>query len=151
MSQIAESLILGCLLSGLGITTVVLYNKVSTWEKSLGEAIIEGLELYRMQIVLLIVTMIIALGAALFFQKRQYKKEKTSLNCTKKISVEEYERAKKKQTEEAVSRLIHSEAYKKYVEDKNNNRLREVEMAESDRIILSDDSSVDGEDENNRR
>jgi len=150
MTQIAEGLILGCLLSGLGITTVILYNEVSTWKKSLGEAILEGLELYKIQIMILIFTLIIGLGVALFFQKRSYKKEKVSLNCTKKISVEEYEKAKKRQTEEAVQKLVNSEVYKKYVEDKNNNRLREVEMTESDRIILSDDSSADEEENNGR-
>lgn len=151
MTQISEGLILGCLLSGLGITTVILYNEVSTWKKSLSEAILEGLELYKVQIVIFIVTLIIGLGAALYFQKRSYKKEKVSLNCTKKISVDEYEKTKKILTEEAVQKLVNSEDYKKYLDNKNNNRLRELEMTESDRIVLSDDSSADEEDNKARR
>jgi len=151
MIRMSEGLILGCLVSGFGVTSILVFNKLSDMEISLSQGLVTAFELYKSQIIILLSTLILVLLAVFLFQRRSYKKEKIPLNCTKKVSVEEYERTKSRLTNEAVKKLVESEAYKKYVEDKNGNRLREIELNESDRIVLSDDSSADGEEEKDFR
>jgi len=149
MTRMSEGLILGCLISGLGVTTLLIYKTERS--KPIPALILDTLILYKSEIAILIVTIVSIFLAAFFFKKKTYQKEKVSLNCTKKVSVDEYEKTKKVLTDDAVKKLVESEAFKKYVEEKNNNRLREVELTESDKIILSDDSSDNGEEEKDQR
>lgn len=140
--QVWETYLLYGLSAGLGVTTLLIYNQLSAADKTLGDVAALVLHIYRNQLVLLILSIVLAVGVAYFFQKTHHQKEKP-VNFNKKVSLDEYEKNKKVTTEQAVKQLMESERYKKYVDDKKNNRLREVELSSDDKIVLSDDSSTD--------
>lgn len=150
MPRIPESVVLISLLGGLGVTTALISMKLVNMEKSIPDAIAEAFWIYRSQIVVLVITIFLLLATAYFFQKSINPVEKIS-NWTKKVPAEVYERNKQIETEQAVRKLVESEAYKKYLDDKNNNRLRDIQFDEDDQIVLSDDSSLVEEDEKTRR
>lgn len=151
MGRLSEKLILSGLFGGLGLTSFLIVRKLNEYDTSFAEAVVIVLNMYRNQIVMLILTILAVMLTAYYFKKNTFHKEKVSLNCTKKVSLDEYEKNKKVLTEQAVKKLMESEAYKKYVEDKQNNRLRDVQLDESDKIVLSDDSSVGEEEKDLKR
>jgi len=148
MTRMSEGLILGCLVSGFSITSIFVALQIKESTQNLGKSfpalIHHVLDTYKIEISVLIVSIIAILATAYFFQRKTYHKEKVSLNCTKKVPVEEYEKIKKKTTEEAVKKLIESKPYQEYQAKKKANELKEVELNESDKIVLSDDSDDDG-------
>jgi len=148
MTRMSEGLILGCLVSGFSITSIFVALQIKESTKNLNKSfpalIHHVLDTYKIEISVLIVSIIAVLVTAYFFQRKTYHKEKVSLNCTKKVSVEEYEKIKKKTTEEAVKKLIESKPYQEYQAKKKANEVKEVELNESDKIVLSDDSDDDG-------
>lgn len=137
-----ESYLLYGLAAGLGVTTLLIYNQLTAADKTLGDVAALVLHIYRNQLILLIFTIVAAISLAYFFQKSHHQREKT-VNFTKRVSLDEYEKNKKATTEQAVKQLLESDRYKKYLEDKKNNRIREVELSGDDKIVLSDDSSTD--------
>lgn len=147
MLQGPERVALLTLVFGLTGTSVLIARQLSNEKTTLAEVAHNVLFMYKYQIICLILTILVALTAAYTFQKKSYQKKEVTLKCTNKISTDEYEKAKKVLTDDAVKKLVESEAYMKYLEDKNNNRLRNVELDDSDRIVLSDDSSIIEEDE----
>jgi len=144
----SEGLVLGCLLSGFSITSIFVLLQIRDYtiehNESFGNLITQVLDTYKIEISVLIVSIIVALVSAYLFQRKTYNKEKVTLNCTKKVPVEEYEKIKKKTTEEAVKKLIESKPFQEYQAKKKANELKEVELNESDKIVLSDDSDDDG-------
>lgn len=79
--------------------------------------------------------------------KQSKNKQLDRTKCSTRIPREQYESFKKKYTEDTIREYMESFEYRRYVDVKRNNRLREVELTDSDNIVLSDDSSVLGEDE----
>jgi len=148
MTRMSEGLVLGCLLSGFSITSIFVLLQIRDYtiehNESFGNLITQVLDTYKIEISVLIVSIIVALVSAYLFQRKTYNKEKVTLNCTKKVPVEEYEKIKKKTTEEAVKKLIESKPFQEYQAKKKANELKEVELNESDKIVLSDDSDDDG-------
>ena len=141
MPRNPESVVLFSLLGGLGLTTALISFKLVNMEKSIPDAVAEAFWIYRSQIAVLVITIFLLLATAYFFQKSINPVEKIS-NWTRKVPVEVYERNKQIETEQAVRKLVESEAYKKYLDDKNNNRLKDIQFDEDDQIALSDDSSL---------
>ena len=89
-------------------------------------------------------TTLILLTTYIYFNRR-HKKEMKRLNCTQRISTEEYDRNKEIWTAEAVAELKESSEFKEYLENKKNGTLKEIELTEDDKIVLSDDSDVEDE------
>jgi len=144
----SEGLVLGCLLSGFSITSIFVLLQIRDYtnsnEESFGSLVTKVLDTYKIEISVLIVSIIVVLVSAYLLQRKTYNKEKVTLNCTKKMPVEEYEKIKKKTTEEAVKKLVESKPFQEYQAKKKANELKEVELNESDKIVLSDDSDDDG-------
>lgn len=90
-----------------------------------------------------VITAIVALLTASFFEKKRFQEENTRLNCTPRIKLESYKKYRKLLTKKAVLELTKSEEYKKYLEAKANGTLKPIQLDEDDKIVLSDDSDVD--------
>lgn len=98
------------------------------------------------EIIIVLIGLLVFVGVAVNL-KQIKKKEVDRAKCATRIPREHYESFKKKYTEDTIREYMESFEYRRYVDVKRNNRLREIELTDSDNIVLSDDSSVLGEDE----
>lgn len=83
------------------------------------------------------------------FYNRRLKNEMKRLNCTPRITLEEYNKNKEIWTAEAVAELKESPEYREYLKNKKNGTLKEIELTEDDKIVLSDESDEENEEINN--
>ena len=122
------------------VTTDFVYNQGAKSEMLLHDTGISSLS--TLEIVGSIATVLCLLSTILFCKMRRQQKEIVRLTCTRRVPVQQYEIRKKRYTEDSVRELLDSLEYKKYVDNKKKNLLKNVELTESDNIILSDDSSI---------
>jgi hypothetical protein len=102
---------------------------------------------YLKEIVIGLIGFLVVLKVIRILKQAKKKPEVNFEKCTTRIPREHYESFKKKYTEDTIREYMESFEFKRYVDVKRNNRLREIELTDSDNIVLSDDSSVLGEDE----
>lgn len=102
---------------------------------------------YLKEIIIGLVGFVVVMKAIMSLVYARRKKEKNPLNYTKKIPREYYDSFKKKYTEDTIKEFMESFEFKRYMNVKQNNGLKEIELTDSDNIVLSDDSSILGEDE----
>jgi len=99
----------------------------------------------RKEILIFTIPAILILLVTYFIMDRRHKREMLKFTSTIKIAPEEYERNKKILTDEAVRTLVESPEYLQYLTSKQKGELKEVELNEDDKIVLSDDSDNEGE------
>jgi len=99
----------------------------------------------RKEILIFTIPAILILLVTYFIMDRRHKREMLKFTSTIKIAPEEYERNKKILTDEAVRTLVESPEYLQYLTNKQKGELKEVELTEDDKIVLSDDSDDETE------
>ena len=100
---------------------------------------------HRSEILMIIVPTLCVLFFAYWYNNRNYNREIKKYNSTFRIPVEEFEQQKRILTREALKNLQESAEYQQYLEDKKVGALKEVELTEDDKIVLSDDSDDEKE------
>lgn len=100
----------------------------------------------RSEILVFVIAFLIILASVYFYLNRRFKKESKRFNSSVRMTVDEYEKKKKILTKQALKNLMESPEYQQYLEDKKNGALKEIELTEEDKIVLSDDSDEDEKD-----
>lgn len=100
---------------------------------------------HRSEILIIIVPAFCLLFFAYWYNNRKYNREMKKFNSALRVPVEEFEHQKRVLTIEALRNLQESAEYQQYLEDKKVGALKDLDLNEDDKIVLSDDSDDEQE------